>query len=125
MLINQLVKNEPCSSISHPGRTRRSNACAHPRSRNPGVGSNGLAGARTERIAEAAGVNKALIYYYFQGKEALYIATLEFVAERMAAVSMKVLTLGVLGGRASSPLHSTTLTAFILSPSSRALCNRN
>jgi TetR/AcrR family transcriptional regulator len=55
--------------------------------------SNGLAGARTERIAEAAGVNKALIYYYFQGKEALYTATLEFVAERMAAVSMKVLTL--------------------------------
>jgi TetR/AcrR family transcriptional regulator len=55
--------------------------------------SNGLAGARTERIAEAAGVNKALIYYYFQGKEALYTATLEFMAERVAAVSMKVLTL--------------------------------
>jgi len=55
--------------------------------------SNGLAGARTERIAEAAGVNKALIYYYFQGKEALYTATLEFMAERVAAVSMKVLIL--------------------------------
>lgn len=55
--------------------------------------SNGLAGARTERIAEAAGVNKALIYYYFQGKEALYTATLEFVADRMAVVSMKVLNL--------------------------------
>jgi TetR/AcrR family transcriptional regulator len=55
--------------------------------------SNGLAGARTERIAEAAGVNKALIYYYFQGKEALYTATLEFVAERMASISMRVLTL--------------------------------
>ena|SRR5580692_264914 len=40
-------------------------------------GSNGLAGARTERIAEAAGVNKALIYYYFQGKEDLYAAALE------------------------------------------------
>ncbi len=55
--------------------------------------SNGLAGARTEQIAEAAGVNKALIYYYFQGKEALYTATLDFVADRMAAVSMKVLNL--------------------------------
>ena len=38
---------------------------------------NGLAGARTERIAEAAGVNKALLYYYFQGKEALYSAGTE------------------------------------------------
>ena len=41
---------------------------------------NGLAGARTERIAEAAGVNKALLYYYFQSKEALYAAALESVA---------------------------------------------
>jgi TetR/AcrR family transcriptional regulator len=54
---------------------------------------NGLAGARTERIAEAAGVNKALIYYYFQGKDALYTAALEAVAERMVAMSMKVLAL--------------------------------
>jgi TetR/AcrR family transcriptional regulator len=53
----------------------------------------GLAGARTERIAEAAGVNKALIYYYFQGKDALYTAALEAVAERMVELSMKVLAL--------------------------------
>jgi TetR/AcrR family transcriptional regulator len=55
--------------------------------------SNGLAGARTEQIAEAAGVNKALIYYYFEGKEALYAAALEFVAQRMAATGMRVLAL--------------------------------
>jgi TetR/AcrR family transcriptional regulator len=55
--------------------------------------SNGLAGARTEKIAEAAGVNKALIYYYFQGKEALYAAALESVAERMATASMRVFAL--------------------------------
>ena len=54
---------------------------------------NGLAGARTEQIAEAAGVNKALLYYYFQGKDALYASALETVAERMAATSMSVLTL--------------------------------
>ena len=52
---------------------------------------NGLAGARTEQIAEAAGVNKALLYYYFQGKEALYAAALEAVAERVVANSMAVL----------------------------------
>jgi TetR/AcrR family transcriptional regulator len=56
-------------------------------------GQNGLAGARTEHIAEAAGVNKALLYYYFQGKEALYLAALETVAERLLAASMAVLTL--------------------------------
>jgi TetR/AcrR family transcriptional regulator len=44
---------------------------------------NGLAGARTEQIAEAAGVNKALLYYYFQSKQALYDAALESVATRV------------------------------------------
>ena len=44
---------------------------------------NGLAGARTEQIAEAAGVNKALLYYYFQSKHALYDAALQSVATRV------------------------------------------
>jgi len=34
----------------------------------------GLAGARTDAIALAAGVNKALLYYYFKSKEDLYQA---------------------------------------------------
>lgn len=37
----------------------------------------GLAGARTEAIAAAAGVNKAMLYYYFQSKERLYAAVVE------------------------------------------------
>jgi TetR/AcrR family transcriptional regulator len=37
----------------------------------------GLVGARVDAIAEAAGVNKALLYYYFHDKEALYAATLD------------------------------------------------
>jgi TetR/AcrR family transcriptional regulator len=49
---------------------------------------NGLAGARTEQIAEEAGVNKALLYYYFQGKESLYDAALEAVAQRVVASSL-------------------------------------
>jgi TetR/AcrR family transcriptional regulator len=52
---------------------------------------NGLAGARTEQIAEEAGVNKALLYYYFKGKDALYAAALDFVAEGVRAASMAVL----------------------------------
>jgi TetR/AcrR family transcriptional regulator len=39
----------------------------------------GVAGARTAAIAEAAGVNKALLYYYFKDKQSLYAAALEAV----------------------------------------------
>jgi TetR/AcrR family transcriptional regulator len=37
----------------------------------------GLEGARMDAIAAKAGVNKALLYYYFRGKEELYAAILE------------------------------------------------
>ncbi len=37
----------------------------------------GLRGARLEVIAGQAGVTRAMIYYYFGGREGLYVATLE------------------------------------------------
>ncbi|MGB6008525.1 TetR family transcriptional regulator [Castellaniella sp.] len=37
----------------------------------------GFAGGRVDRIAERAGVNKRLIYYYFGNKDALFLAVLE------------------------------------------------
>jgi TetR/AcrR family transcriptional regulator len=50
----------------------------------------GLAGARTDAIAESAKVNKALLYYYFKSKSGLYAAALEeasaAVVERALAV---------------------------------------
>ena len=39
----------------------------------------GVAGARTDHIARDAKVNKALLYYYFKNKEALYGAVLDHV----------------------------------------------
>jgi TetR/AcrR family transcriptional regulator len=39
----------------------------------------GIAGARTDAIARAARVNKALLYYYFKDKDALYEAVLDHV----------------------------------------------
>ena len=53
----------------------------------------GLAGARTGAIASAARVNKALLYYYFRDKEALYTASLEEVASKVAGDALAVLDL--------------------------------
>jgi TetR/AcrR family transcriptional regulator len=53
----------------------------------------GLAGARTGAIAASAGVNKALLYYYFRDKESLYIASLEEVAGKVANAALAVLDL--------------------------------
>lgn len=43
----------------------------------------GLNGARTEAIAKGAGVNKAMIYYYFKSKEGLYKIVLQRSATEM------------------------------------------
>jgi len=51
----------------------------------------GLAGARTEQIAAAAGVNKALLYYYWDSKEKLYAAALEAVATTVRENTLAVL----------------------------------
>ncbi len=44
----------------------------------------GLAGARTNAIAESAKVNKALLYYYFKSKSGLYAAAIEEVSGAVA-----------------------------------------
>lgn len=50
----------------------------------------GLAGARVDKIAEAAGVNKAMIYYYFTSKEALFNnlfqAEMELLKQEIASI---------------------------------------
>ncbi len=45
----------------------------------------GFAGARTQALADAAGVNKALILYYFESKQGLYSAVLLDHIERAQA----------------------------------------
>jgi len=67
-------------------RTRILDAAVH------AFSENGLAGARTEQIAEAAGVNKALLYYYFESKGALYEAALEAVAQKVVANAMAAMS---------------------------------
>jgi TetR/AcrR family transcriptional regulator len=53
--------------------------------------SEGVSGARTEEIARAARVNKALLYYYFKDKETLYGAVVESIFEGLREQIVKVL----------------------------------
>jgi len=50
----------------------------------------GLAGARVAAIAEQAGVNKAMLYYYFDSKDALYQAVLERVFDQILQMATEV-----------------------------------
>jgi TetR/AcrR family transcriptional regulator len=51
----------------------------------------GLAGARTDAIAEAAKVNKALLYYYFKSKRGLYAAAIDEVSGAVAESALAAL----------------------------------
>ena len=51
----------------------------------------GMAGARTDAIAHAAKVNKALLYYYFKDKETLYGAALDYAFGQLGEHMMTVL----------------------------------
>jgi TetR/AcrR family transcriptional regulator len=51
----------------------------------------GLSGARTEAIAESAGANKALLYYYFKSKKGLYAAALEAVSAQVVGDALAAL----------------------------------
>jgi TetR/AcrR family transcriptional regulator len=46
----------------------------------------GLAGARVDRIAERAGANKQLIYYYFRDKDGLFDEAIRSMAKRFTEV---------------------------------------
>jgi TetR/AcrR family transcriptional regulator len=52
----------------------------------------GVAGARTDAIARAAKVNKALLYYYFKDKDALYGAVLDQVFGGLTEAVYEVLS---------------------------------
>ncbi len=51
----------------------------------------GLAGARIDAIARAAGVNKALIYYYFKSKDALHLAIVERHMKEFSSQALELL----------------------------------
>jgi TetR/AcrR family transcriptional regulator len=100
------------ASTRHPVRPRRSPGRARASQASPRLGTrgrpeesraailkaavaefaeHGIAGARTDAIARAAHVNKALLYYYFEDKDALYEAVLDHVFSGLRARVMPVL----------------------------------
>jgi TetR/AcrR family transcriptional regulator len=52
----------------------------------------GFAGVRTHEIAERAGVNKALIYYYFESKEKLLREVLQKILFELISLSQEILS---------------------------------
>ncbi len=58
----------------------------------------GLAGARTDAISKAAGVNKALLYYYFKNKSSLYRAALKDAAAKIMKDTLASLDAGESAG---------------------------
>ncbi len=70
---------------------------------------NGLSGARADAIAAAAGVNKALLYYYFRSKENLYWAVLE---DQVIAFQQKALAVLSQDGPAGDILLEYVATHF-------------
>jgi TetR/AcrR family transcriptional regulator len=50
----------------------------------------GYEGARVDRIAIEAGVNKALIYYHFKSKEELYVATINYLFAKATPIELEI-----------------------------------
>jgi AcrR family transcriptional regulator len=68
----------------------------------------GFARLTTNHIAERAGVNVALVYRYFAGKEAIVAALIERIAEQTYATAKQVLT-----EQAQAPFASAVRTLLV------------
>lgn len=86
-------------------------------------GQDGFDAVSTRRIADAAGVNQAMISYYFGGKKKLYLAAIGHITEqiggRMGPVAAELLTVAappVRAGAKARRLHYTTLLLQLLRP---------
>ncbi len=90
--MNQLVQIRKVSSRATPSRTN------DPARTMAGIlevatiefAEKGLAGARIDEIAAATKTSKRMIYYYFESKEGLYLATLEEAYRRVRATESEL-----------------------------------
>jgi AcrR family transcriptional regulator len=83
----------------------------------------GLGGARMDRIAERAAVNKRLIYYYFANKESLFLAVLERAYESIRGEEQQLNLTQVEPTEAIRRLISFTWNYYIAHPEFLTLLN--
>ncbi len=83
----------------------------------------GLGGARMDRIAERAGLNKRLIYYYFDDKEQLFRAVLEQAYLHIREEERKLNLLNLSPAQALRRLVEFTWTYYLEHPEFLTLLN--
>ncbi len=83
----------------------------------------GLGGARVDRIAERAGVNKRMLYYYFGHKEALFLSVLERAYDRIRSEERQLTLTQVEPTEAIRRLISFTWNYYIANPEFLSLLN--
>ena len=83
----------------------------------------GLGGARMDRIAERAAVNKRLIYYYFENKESLFLAVLEGAYENIRGEETQLNLTQVEPTEAIRRLISFTWNYYLAHPEFMTLLN--
>ncbi|MEJ7928897.1 TetR/AcrR family transcriptional regulator [Ramlibacter sp. AN1015] len=83
----------------------------------------GLAGARMDRIAERAGLNKRLIYYYFEDKESLFGAVLEQAYQDIRSAEHALHLLELQPGEALRRLVEFTWNYYLAHPEFLTLLN--
>ena len=83
----------------------------------------GLGGARMDRIAQRAAVNKRLIYYYFQNKELLFLAVLEGAYEKIRTEEQQLNLTQVEPTEAIRRLISFTWHYYLANPEFMTLLN--
>ncbi|MEO5700690.1 MAG: TetR/AcrR family transcriptional regulator [Casimicrobiaceae bacterium] len=85
--------------------------------------SHGFGGARVDRIAAAAGVNKRMLYYYFGNKDAVFRAVLEAAYARIRAAERRLSLLDVPPAEAIRRLVEFTWDYYLGQPEFLALLN--
>jgi AcrR family transcriptional regulator len=83
----------------------------------------GLGGARMDRIAERTGLNKRLIYYYFEDKDRLFQAVLEQAYLQIREEERKLNLLGLKPAEALRRLVEFTWNYYLAHPEFLSLLN--
>jgi TetR/AcrR family transcriptional regulator len=84
----------------------------------------GIAGARTDSIARAAKVNKALLYYYYRDKDTLYGAALDHVFQQRLDLLLPVLQENIPPGEKILRYASVLFDYFAQHPAHREMVQR-